>query len=428
MTFYAYTLCVLDITLFFGSWDDYEVFSVFREEDRADQVTAVALRASEEERHSRYLYECSIGHLCHRLDVMGFTLDEARRQMDMLREKSLREIKMMPRRLSESMEQKAARDARIQLITTSTFEEWRDAFVRLTNEMYETQCAFTSGKHGPLDQHLYTFSSEEPDAPIQGIYDPFSDPRFRMRAMFSAFRPEELVRLDFTPMVDYGEDPALKLTQIAIEKLLAPARATEPIVVLTEGRTDTRILSASLEKLYPHLHSFYAFLDHERFAPLGGTGGISNLIKGLAGCGISNRVVALFDNDAAGMEAAQAAEERGFPNNFRMLRLPFLERARSYPTLGPTGPANIDINGSACGIELYLGTAALTGEDGTLMPVQWTGYLKKVKRYQGELLEKEKVQERYLNRLKVLPVPAKDDPEFNDMRGVLQAVFNAFAT
>lgn len=44
------------------------------------------------------------------------------------------------------------------------------------------------------------------------------------------------------------------------------------------------------------------------------------------------------------------------------MRLPDLEFLKSYPTLGPNGLANMDINGVAASIELYLGNDVLRGD------------------------------------------------------------------
>jgi hypothetical protein len=89
------------------------------------------------------------------------------------------------------------------------------------------------------------------------------------------------------------------------------------------------------------------------------------------------------------------------------------------------GTLRTDINGRACGIELYLGTAALTGEDGSLTPVQWGGYEAKVKRYQGELTDKKGVEERFLKSLDGPQLP--DEANLTAIRAVLQMMFTAFA-
>jgi hypothetical protein len=59
--------------------------------------------------------------------------------------------------------------------------------------------------------------------------------------------------------------------------------------------------------------------------------------------------------------------------NRTIAQLPDLPMLRSYPTIGPTGPADMDVNGIAASIELYLGVDALRDDQGCLPAVQWTG-------------------------------------------------------
>lgn len=113
--------------------------------------------------------------------------------------------------------------------------------------------------------------------------------------------------------------------------------------------------------------------------------------------------------------------QAGLPQNFRVLTLPDLDIAHLYPTIGPTGPSHAEINGSACGIELYCGRTALTGEDGQLCPIQWTGYDSAMERYQGEPLEKEKIKERFYQVLESCSDPTTD-PEFSSMRLILRTI------
>ena len=65
---------------------------------------------------------------------------------------------------------------------------------------------------------------------------------------------------------------------------------------------------------------------------------------------------------------------------------------RSYPTLGPSGNTEMDVNGLAASIELYLGRDVLTQDDGSLTPVQWKGYNETVGQYQGEVMRKAQLQ------------------------------------
>lgn len=95
-----------------------------------------------------------------------------------------------------------------------------------------------------------------------------------------------------------------------------------------------------------------------------------------------------------------------------------------YPTVGSNGTLRTNIDGSACGTSLYLGTAALTGEDRELTPVQWGGYEEKVKRYQSELVDKNFVEERFLKSLEDSQLP--DEANLAPMRAILPMMFTAF--
>jgi hypothetical protein len=145
-----------------------------------------------------------------------------------------------------------------------------------------------------------------------------------------------------------------------------------------------------------------------------------NLLRGLAGAGVSNRVVAVFDNDAAGTVQCLRAKALPLPQNFRVIQLPHLVWAERYPTLGPTGLVEADINGLACSIELYLGATALSDEKDGLMPIQWTGFERSLSRYQGELLEKRIVQDRYFELLRI------GRADTSDMRKVFQNILRSF--
>ena len=66
----------------------------------------------------------------------------------------------------------------------------------------------------------------------------------------------------------------------------------------------------------------------------------------------------------AGIVQIRKARNMTLPSNFRVLQLPHLAWAEAYPTLGPTGLIDANINGLASSIELYLGKSALTDRSG----------------------------------------------------------------
>ncbi|KAA6461901.1 hypothetical protein DYQ86_09645 [Acidobacteria bacterium AB60] len=198
-------------------------------------------------------------------------------------------------------------------------------------------------------------------------------------------------------------------------------REFEAILVLTEGRTDARIISESFMRMRPEIAHMFSYMDHETFKVPGGTPALVALARSLAGAKISNRIIFLFDNDTAGHEGHQQFQKVNCPKHYRGVVLPYLKSAEAYPTIGPTGDAPANVNGRACGIELYCGPKALTSESGSLCPVQWKGYMDGMKRYQGEPLNKDGIKERFLLALKQSSNP-RTDPEFEDMRLVLKTL------
>jgi hypothetical protein len=88
------------------------------------------------------------------------------------------------------------------------------------------------------------------------------------------------------------------------------------------------------------------------------------------------------------------------PDHYSVVQYPDIEIARAYPTLGPTGLSNMDVNGLAGSIELYLGEDVLRGSDGVLAPVQWRSFIEGVKAYQGEVTGKAKLQQKFAEKVK----------------------------
>jgi hypothetical protein len=107
---------------------------------------------------------------------------------------------------------------------------------------------------------------------------------------------------------------------------------------------------------------------------------------------------------------------------------PNITLASQYPTTGPNGAAIQDINGSACSIELYYGRDVL-GNSGSLVPVQWRGFDEKVKRYQGEIQNKDALKAKFLKKVDAGKRSRLQSPsgDWGDMRQLLDSVFDAFS-
>ena len=201
----------------------------------------------------------------------------------------------------------------------------------------------------------------------------------------------------------------------------------ERVIVLTEGE-DRRILERSLKLLYPHLADYFRFFDHSATKAGGGVGQLANLVRSFAALDVRQRVIAVFDNDTAGRDAMSTLDLDRLPANITVIQYPDCDIGKDYPTLGPQGPSRMNVNGWAGGIELYLGREVLVDESGELSPVQWTGYNRKLRAYQGEILDKGKIKERFLEKLGRCESKAEEIElvDWDGIREILDALRSAF--
>ena len=203
----------------------------------------------------------------------------------------------------------------------------------------------------------------------------------------------------------------------------------DKIIILTEGKSDIEILSRTLKLLHPHLYSYFAFMDFENAKVAGGAGPLTGIVKSFAGVGISNKIVAIYDNDTAAIDAARQLTKITLPSNIKIMYLPEIERLKSYPTIGPAGASDMDINGMTGSIEMYLGHDVLFDAiSASYYPIQWTGYNSGLKRYQGEIIEKDLVQKMYIDILKACEEDSSkiEDYDFSDIKLVLENLLKVF--
>ena len=189
---------------------------------------------------------------------------------------------------------------------------------------------------------------------------------------------------------------------------------------MTEGITDIETLKKALHVIYPKLESNVRFLDTS-FRPETNSAAVVKMIKSFAAAGISNRILAILDNDAAASEAMTNLP-RILPNNIKVIQYPELDLMKSYPTIGPQGEINMNVNGLAGSIEMYMGKDILTDNDGNLELVQWGGYMNRVKKYQGSLINKDTVNNRFKGK------DAADVNKWQDLRYLWDYIIDNLST
>ena len=349
-------------------------------------------------------YSCPIGHAVDRLELMGFTMEVARRGFERGRQYHLELIQSF----SSPDPEFGAKQRRV--MESLTVDRWLQELdlIRLSR-LRPRRPSDPICEGLPELLHFMLCESGHDWYGFHGF-----DHRHFIRLALSLFDPDQALTYDLTDLVEGGyvdeTGELLEYTENILDSSIGPSPR---IIVLTEGATDSRILRRALRWIYPHLVEYFHFLDFEASNVGGGAGNLANTIKAFAGAGIVNQTIALFDNDAAAHDALRSVRAGSLPRNLATITYPPLESLRSYPTMGPTGPARLDVNGLAGSIELYLGERALQGDDGEPIPIQWKGYIASVDRYHGELVDKRLPVERFERLTKALEEGKTDVGEWD---------------
>ncbi len=419
---------------------DPTVMALFQESDKViylDEFDEPSISSSNEEEESEFYedesdeerpvvqYTTTVSVVRDRLDLMGFTLPFVEA---VFQEELQERINELQKRQEEKWAQASGIKERLQeeveVLENMSFSSWVENFAyAVNNNLRPTHDVRNLASYAPIIRYMLGTT-------IGGLYGfPSYDFRVSMRAICEISDNDADITYDVTDLVEGGyieqeDDLCLYSRRLLADDFLL----NQKIVVLTEGSSDKWALEASLQILYPHLADYYSFMDFEGTRAPGGAVALVATVKAFIGAGIANRIVALFDNDTAAQSALRALRDVVVPSNVAVLRYPDLEYARIYPTLGPTGIVPMNINGLACGLELYFGQDVLTGDDGELTPIQWRGYDDAIRQYQGEILNKQTIQKRFAEKVKRCQEDrtAASSTDWEGMKAVLDLLRKAF--
>jgi HEPN/Toprim N-terminal domain 1 len=406
------------------------VMTLFRETDKkvferrlADRNRLVwgdAFLTTVEEVEIVHAYVCSIDAAIDRLEVMGFTL--ARAQKDY--ESGRRDIIAQYREWIEE-EPDTWFEEKLKVLESLSFETYLLALKEVVDKGLQRDPFDDINIPGLSEAVRYLLA--ENDEFLMGFFAP--DIRCLIRALCHVAQKSGEVVQDITDLVDggyyEGDEP---VCQNAIDSLVLGHLENSNRIVLTEGSTDARVLKRSLRLLYPHLADYYSFMDFDNARVPGSAGHLVTLVKSFAASGIGNRIIAIFDNDTAASDARRSLDKVKLPPNFAVLAYPEVDFLRQYPTIGPSGNTNLDVNGLAASIELYFGEDVLRRTDGTLAPVQWKGYIEGEKKYQGEVVDKAKLITAFDKKLERAERDTNilKQEDWSGIKAILRVIFDAF--
>jgi len=373
-------------------------------------------------------YSASLHIIKDRLELMGFTLPHIKTKFEHAINFRLDELSQEykhPWSNSEPLKELRAREKAI--LEKLSFDDWLKYFSHIfINQLKPDTHSFFQDSSKDTTSQTISYMLSHRNGPF-GF--PCEDFREFIRASIENIDTNLELVYDLTELID-GEyfDKDDNFCSIALRYIVDEYILNPKIIVLTEGKFDKLVLENSLRLLYPHLSEYYSFMDYQSSKSQGGAGTLALTLKVFIGAGIINRIVAFFDNDTAASAAMRSLEDITIPPNVRVSTYPDIPVADSYPTLGPQGTVDANINGLACSIELYLGQDVLANRDGFLTPVQWKSYDELLHQYQGEVINKAELQRRFKSKLKA----CQRDPslveqyDWSSIRAILNSLLTAF--
>ncbi len=395
-----------------------------RESERNSLVWGKPQCKDNQETEKAIEYACETEKVIDRLDVMGFTMRRVREEFETGRQKEFE--RYMSYRNWDSILGKLGRD-NSELLENLTFDTYAEAFAKIIADGLKSISGHVQSEEGcdPLIEYILRGN----DTSSFGFFEDDKDIRLVIRLACEVAPENTYVVQDITEIVQagyYGENEAV--CEKETRALTAGYPKNAPIIILIEGSTDAEFLQEALALLYPHLSAYYSFFDFHASRSPGGAGNLVSLVKAFSAAGITNRVIALLDNDTAAHEAKRGLNAIVLPSNIAVMHYPDLDLLRTYPTDGPGGLDPLDINGLAASIELYLGEDVLCTEKNTLTPIQWKGYNSTLKQWQGEIVKKRELHDAFRKKLKRCKADPQvlQDTDWSGLSAILQEIFQAF--
>jgi len=166
-------------------------------------------------------------------------------------------------------------------------------------------------------------------------------------------------------------------------------------LIITEGSSDTKIIQVALSTLGEDYQDFFQFIDVEKGQHFDGTESLYKFCKRLVSIGVLNRVIFLFDNDAAGVNRYKDSRSLSLPPNIVVCKLPDIHELKNFSTIGPSGETMEDINGRAASIECYLDLNHLKQKK--VPKIRWSSFIDSIGEYQGALENKTEHTKHFLS-------------------------------
>ncbi|MFA5831436.1 MAG: HEPN/Toprim-associated domain-containing protein [Candidatus Paceibacterota bacterium] len=371
-----------------------ESMLIFRESDKK----IYSIKDEDNEEQQVIEYSNTVENIRQRLNVLGYSLEKIKIKFEIEKSKILNDFEEEEDSGEEwYRDYQKERKTKFEILKNSTFDDWGNAFSVIHKSKLRRIYSWQddSSAHNNFSPLIrYILSANDNNDIFYNF--PGGDILSVVRLFLENCSPIFLVRLDISDLVGAGYYEAdQSVCSEALTALTENYPVYEKIVVLTEGSTDGKFLQKSLELLFPHLSEYYSFMDVASSKAGGGASSLVKSVRSFAGSGISNRIIAIFDNDTEGIKQKEILLRKELPKNIKVMNYPDTDFAREYPA---SGVSSKNINGLACSIELYLGSDVLK-KGGEIMPIKWGGFDDLTKKYQGEISNKTEVQKNFQKKI-----------------------------
>ncbi len=372
--------------------------AMFQESDRTSALSG--------KNGQDHVYRAERRSVLERLDLMGLTEDIVSEQFFRWNNEMFRHHDYQARHggsVDRTLHSLIGRTNEDEVISKAMLKlDWEDWLQRVPRNLGRSRDA--EGYDDIVDRHMR--GSE-----AKWLWFAGRDSPITLRAIIQGSTHIRTVTLDVSNLVNDDVNPDYQFCAEHNRIVSMRGQSIGPTIILAGGESDIEILKTSQRRFHPDLEGFIKIFNHSEFTPGDGAENVLKLLTTFAAAHVPALVVAIFNNDTAGLAAYQQAKLLDLPPNFTCIHLPNIKLAKSYPTVGRHGIQNEDINGKAGSIELYLGRQALTS-DGALRAVQWADDDNKTNTRQGEIKEIEAVREAFLLRMRLKSkVREKDYPE-----------------
>lgn len=394
-----------------------DIMLIFRESDKKLFHRKISMRSKlvwgnieDDEIEEAFQYECELKLIKDRLNIFGYKFESIKNKFESIKNEFINERYLL-------------------LLEDNRFKSMIDDLRKIEFYDYCEYLKFYFYNRYNLsnsENYLYNLLNNQISYGDKEIFT-FNYSIFEILVIFSELlNSGEKVIQDLTEVKNSGYyNSTDNVVEECEKELYGSLKVAEQIYIFTEGSSDKDILETSLKLLYPHLYEYFSFVDYQESKLDGGAPMLTKIVKAFIGSRMQNKILAIYDSDTAALESIQSLNKLKFPKNIKFTQYPNISLLNEYPTIGPSGKSSENIYKLATSIELYLGVDCLTNNQiNDFYPVIWTGYNKALKQYQGEVMEKSKIYDNYLNKIKSFN---KKEQDWSGLEAIWQHIFKLVA-